>query len=240
MTSSAVAAKGITLTMNTFAIAEIENIGDIGLTAETIDVTNHDSANSVKEFIGGLLDGGDISLEGNFIPGNTTGQVAMWTALQARTVQAFVMTFPTAVTATWTFSAVVTDFKTKHPIKDKLGFTAKLKISGLPVLVIAASVNATTIAISVGTIIPAWSATVYEYADAVVTGTVSVTVTVTDATAATITVYDNFTGGTTVCTTGVPSAAQTLGAAGSITKLTITCTDTGKVPKIYVIWVARA
>jgi hypothetical protein len=38
----------------------------------------------------------------------------------------------------------------------------------------------------------------------------------------------------------VASAAQNLGAAGSITKLTITCTDTGKVPKIYVIWVVRA
>jgi len=240
MTSSAVAAKGIALTMNGNAIAEIENMGDIGLKADTIDVTNHDSANNVKEFIGGLLEGEDISIEGNFIAGNTTGQIAMFAALQARTVQAFVMTFPTVITATWTFSAVITDFKTKHPIKDKIGFTAKLKISGLPVLAISSSVNATTITISVGTIIPAWSATVYEYADAVVTGTASVTVTVTDATAASITVYDSFTGGTTVCTSGNPSAAQNLGAAGSITRLIITCTDTGKVPKIYTIIVARA
>jgi hypothetical protein len=135
---------------------------------------------------------------------------------------------------------VVTEFKTKHPIKDKLGFTAKIKISGLPVLAIAQSVNATTIAISVGTIIPAWSATVYEYADAVVVGTGSVTVTVTDATAATITVHDSFTGGTTVCASGAASAAQTLNVAGTITKLVVTCTDTGKVPTIYTIWVARA
>jgi predicted secreted protein len=222
------------------AIAEVTSIGDIGLDADTIDVTNNDSANNVKEFIGGLLDGGDIAIEGNLIVGNTTGQIAMWNALKARTVQTFVMTFPVAITATWTFSAVVTAFKTKQPIKDQLGFSAKLKVSGLPVLAISASVNATTIAISVGTIVPAWSATIYEYADAVVTGTASVTVTVNDATAASITVYDSFTDGTTVCTSGNPSAAQNLGAAGSITKLTITCTDTGKVPTIYVIWVVRA
>jgi predicted secreted protein len=240
MASAAVAAKGIALTMNDNAIAEIENIGDLGLTGETIDVTNHDSADHVKECIGGLLDGGDVAIEGNLIVGNTNGQIAMWTALKARTVQAFVMTFPTAITATWTFSAVVTDFKTKHPIKDKLGFTAKVKISGLPVLAIGASVDATTIAVSVGTLVPAWLATVYEYVDAVVTGTASLTFTVTDATAASIALYDSFTGATTSLTSEVASGAQTLGAAGSITTFVVTCTDTGKTSKIYTVRVARA
>jgi predicted secreted protein len=240
MTSSAVAAKGITLTMNTFAIAEIDNIGDIGLSAETIDVTNHDSANSVKEFIGGLLDGGDVSVEGNFIAGNTTGQVAMWAALKLRTVQAFIMTFPTAITATWTFSAVVTDFKTKHPIKDKLGFSAKLKISGLPVLAISQSVDATTIAISVGTLIPAWAVDKYDYCDAVVAGTATVTITVTDATAATRTVHNSFDNSTASPASGVATGALTLGAVDTITTFTITCTDTGKVPKIYTIRVLKA
>jgi predicted secreted protein len=240
MTSSAVAAKGVVLTINGDPIAEIASIGDIGLDAETIDVTNNDSANNVKEFIGGLLDGGDVAVEGNLIVGDTAGQMAMWTALKSRTVQAFVMTFPVAITATWTFGAVVTSFKTKQPMKDQLGFTAKLKVSGLPVLAVGASVDATTIAIGTGTLTPAFDSDTYEYVVTETAVTATVTFTVTDATAAEITLYDDFNEALSTLTTGNASAAQQLGAAGSVTNFMINVKDAGKVPKEYKVHVARA
>jgi hypothetical protein len=114
-----------------------------------------------------------------------------------------------------------------------------LRISGKPVLAITASADATTIAVSVGTLNPAFSGSTYEYVDPVVTGTGSLTFTVTDATAV-ITLHNSFTDGTSTLTTGVASAAQSLGAAGTVTTFTITCTDSGKVAKVYVVYVSRA
>lgn len=237
MTTAAKSAFGTTLSRAGSAVAELTNIGGIELSLETIDVTNHDSANNVREFIGSLIDAGEISIEGNFIPGDTNGQIGLKEDLVARTLQAFVITFPSAVATTWTFNGLVTSFKAADaPIDDKLQFSATIKVSGLPVLGITASAGLTTpfFAISNSAVIlPAAAGNVYDYVATVLTGVTSVTVTPT-ATAGVITVNGS------VVATGVASSAITLGAAGSVTTITIVVTETGKQPKTYMIRVARA
>jgi hypothetical protein len=141
---------------------------------------------------------------------------------------------------TWTFTAFVKDFGLTGGLEDKASFAATLRISGKPVLAITASADATTIAVSVGTLIPAWDADKYDYSDAVTAGTANLTFTVTHGTAATITLHNSFTDGTSDLETGVASGAQTLGAVDTITTFTITCTVSGKIPKVYVIEVVRA
>lgn len=241
MTTSAKSVHGTTLKRGVNAIAELTNIGGVEIKAETIDVTSHDSASGYREWILGLKDAGEISIEGNFIPGDTNGQIGLKTDLLAGTLQAFTITFPAALATVWTFNAIVSKFKINDAKSgnEAATFSATLKISGAPTLAITASADATTIAVSVGTLVPAWSATVYDYVDAVVTGTANLTFTVTDATAV-ITLYNSFTGATSTLGTGVPSAAQTLGAADSVTTFIVTCTDTNKTPKIYTVKVARA
>jgi hypothetical protein len=247
MTTSAKSANGVTLTRDGNAIAEITKLGVGAITLETNDVSNHDSANDFREFIGGMLDGGEISIEGNFISSDTDGQIGLLTDQLAKTVQDFIITWPTAVTATYTFKALVTKFKPPDFNYDGTQtFSATLKITGKPTLAITASTNITTIACEctsgVLTLSPDWSASTYEYALGVATGDAWVKLTVTDATATSLvawTTIDGTDSAETALTSGVQSGALTLDDADTYTKITVKATDTGKVPVEYVIHVYR-
>ena len=239
MVSNAKWAKGTTLTRGGSLIAELTNIDGPELSRDTIDVTSHDSANDYKEFIGGLKDGGEIALEGNFIPGDTNGQIGLQIDFEAGTVQSFVMTFPTAMATTWTFSGVVTKFKTSAPHDDKAKFSASIKVSGKPALGITISAGLTTpwLSANAGTLNPAAAALVYEWVLPEANGVASVILTPTAA-AGTIVITCGASSQTVV--SGQPSSAITIGAAGTVTEIVITVTETSKAPRTYKIYVSRA
>jgi hypothetical protein len=237
MTTSAIAAQGVTLQRDGNTIAEISKISGMETVLETADVTTLGSADNFKEYIGTLLDVSELSLEGNFISSDTNGQIGLQTDHLARTLQTFILTFPTAITATWTFTAYVTKFATgPYEAGGKLSFSASLKISGKPTLAITASTGLTTPFFSMSgsaVIVPAAANAVYDYVATVLTGVASVTITPT-ATAGVIKVNGN------TVATGVASSAITLGAAGTVTTATITVTETAKTTKTYTIRITRA
>lgn len=142
MSTNAKIGYGTTLSRGGNVIAEITSITPPNLSADSIDVTTMDSANGYKEFIQGLRDGGECSLEGKFYPGDTNGQIGLLTDFNAGTLQTFVITFPTSMGATWTFTGIVTGFEGDIPMDDAVGFAATIKISGKPVLGITASTGA--------------------------------------------------------------------------------------------------
>jgi predicted secreted protein len=235
------AAFGTTISINATSVAEVINIGGVDVTMDTIDVTNHDSANAYREFIGGLVDAGEVPIEGNFYPGDA-GQTALLTALNARIASAFVITFPAAVGASWSFNALVTGFKAADaPVDGQLSFSANLKITGKPNLAVTASAGLTTPFFTVsgaGTVIlPAASGSVYEYVVNIATGVASVTITPT-AVAGAITITAN--GASQTVASGQASSAITLGAAGSVTDATITVQETNKAAKTYTLHLARS
>lgn len=242
MTTSAKSALGVTLSRNGNLIAEITNLTGPELTLEEIDVTSHDSADDFREFIGGLLDGGEVSIEGNFIASDTDGQIGLMSDQLAKTLQSFVITFPTSVTATWTFSALVTKFKAADfPLDDAQKFSATLKISGKPVLAITASSDITALAIAATSgaiaLSPDITASVYEYGCTVATGDAFVNLTVTDASASTI--VATALGISWNLTTTVQSGNIVIDDADTITDITIVVTDSGKVSKTYHLYVVR-
>lgn len=53
------------------AIEEVLSISGFGKTNELIDVTNFDSPNQTKEYIAGLADGAEITIEANYVPSAT-------------------------------------------------------------------------------------------------------------------------------------------------------------------------
>lgn len=55
-------------------LAEVVNIGGPNETADEIDVTHLRSTGGYREFIQSFKDGGELSLELNFVPGNATQQ----------------------------------------------------------------------------------------------------------------------------------------------------------------------
>lgn len=234
-----------TIARNGTTIAEVTKIGGISMKAAGIDITHLNSDYGFHEYVQGFSDGGSLPIEGNFIPGDTDGIIGLQTDHLARTVQTFVITLPTAMATTWTFSAFVEEFAMSDLVIDgKVSFSASLKISGKPVLAITASTGLTTpffVISESALIVPAAANAVYTYNATVLTGVTSVTVTPT-ATAGTITVAATVGGTTTTQTvaTGVASSAITLGAAGTLATIVITVTETSKTSKTYTIYLARA
>lgn len=245
--STAISAYGVTLTRDGNPIAEITKLTSPALTLETIDVTSHASDDYFREYIAGLLDGGEVSLEGNFIYSDSDGQIGLYSDMLAKTKQTFIITFPTAITATWTFYAYVTKFQTGDFTPDgKVSFSVSLKITGKPTLALTASTNVTTITCECTsgmiTLSPDWSATTYEYALGVATGDAWVKLTVTDATATSLVAWTTIAGtdsAQTALDSGMQSGALAIDDADTYTKITVRATDTGKVPVDYVIHVHR-
>lgn len=237
MSSNAKNALGTTITWNGNAIGEVTKIGGVEITADAQEVTN--LASTAKEFISGIPDGGEVTIEGFFYSADTDGQIAIKNAIGGAS-GTLVITFPTAINAEWTMTAVVTKFATGDvDIEGGLPFSASFKPSGLPVLTISQSAGLTTpfSTFSTGTIIPAMAQATTSYVLEVITGTTSITITPT-ASAGVITITAN--GVSQVVTSGVASTAITLGSAGSVTPVTISVQETGKIPKVYTIQVARA
>jgi len=232
--TSAIAAGGTTLKRDGHLIAEITKIGGIEITLATKDVTTLTSADDFREYIGTLFDTGEVPIEGNFIAGDTDGQIALMADQLDKTVQEFILTFPTAITATWTFDALVTKFKVgDYPVGDSISFTGSLKPTGKPTLAIGATTGPTGVVITGDqtgalSLIPTYADDAYEYmADGSADNSVTVTVTVGAGT------YVLTVNGNTV-ESGSPSSAITL-TSGEITTITVVATESGKVAKTYVI-----
>lgn len=228
-------AQGTTLSRAGNVIAKLKKIASPAAKMDKLDATTHQSAGGYKEFEGGLIDPGDLAIEGLLDSTDTLGQVALLTDMNNRTLQTFVITFPSGTT--WTFNALVTEYSTDEAAQDgQLMFKATLAISGKPTMGITVSAGLTTPFMALsggGTLIPTAAQAVTDYVYSVVTGTTSITVTPTAA-AGTITVNGN------TVASGAASSAITLGAAGSVTAIPVIITETGKSPKTYTIRVARA
>lgn len=132
MTSQAFAAQGTILSINSTAIAELKTIRGPAESANLIDVTSHDSPGAYREVISGFLSGGEVSIEGNFLPGDA-GQGALHAALQDRSLESFTITLPAASgTVSCSISGIVTAFEPSFPFDDVASFSATITVSGAP------------------------------------------------------------------------------------------------------------
>lgn len=113
------------------AIASVTNISGPGLSRDTIDVTAHDSPNRYREFVGSLVDPGDVSLDLNYDPDVHDVLVA---DLEDDEPRNYKIVFPAPITATWSFAGVMSGFEQTAPIDDKLTATITIKVSGKPTI----------------------------------------------------------------------------------------------------------
>ena len=118
------------------AIAEVSSISGPGLSLDTIDVTHHSSTAGWREFVGGLLDAGEVSFDINYLPTDAThdASTGLIKDMTDRTVRNFQLVFPDASNTTWSFSALVTGFEPSEPVDDKLAASVTLKLTGQPTL----------------------------------------------------------------------------------------------------------
>jgi predicted secreted protein len=145
--SKAFAGQGAALTMGNGAspevftkLAELKSIQRSGAKADQVDVTNMDSIGAYREYLATLLDAGEISFTGNYIPSDAT-QAALQTTFDARAVVNWKIVLPPAGTyivslGTWTFAAFVTAFDFDIPHDKEATISGKLKITGKPVFAV--------------------------------------------------------------------------------------------------------
>jgi len=231
--SNAARAFGTTLARNGNTIAEINNIGGLDLKMDTIDVTTHDSTSGFREFLGGLIDAGEVSIEGNLYPGDSNGQVYLLTDMTNRTAQAFVITFPAAMATTWTFTALVTAFKTGAPHDGAVSFSATLKVTGVPTLGITAVTGMSAIGFSNDVLMmPAFAIGVYRYVVTITAGQTSTVITPVDASdGEIITIYTDG-GSAQVVASGAASSPCTLDVDDT-TVITVVISHATKTSKTY-------
>jgi len=118
-------------------IAEVNNISGPGLSMDPIDVTSHSSTDGWREYIGGLLEAGELTFDIAYIPTEVTHNLAagLLGDFSSKTPRNFELVFPDAGATTWSFTALVTSFEPSEPIDDKLAASVTLKLSGKPTLV---------------------------------------------------------------------------------------------------------
>jgi predicted secreted protein len=119
-------------------INEVLSITGPTLGSDLIEVTNHSSTGSYKEYIAGGKDGGEVSFDINYLPADSThdatsGLLYMYNT-DPQTAQAFKMIFTDTGNTEWTFNAVVQDFQISAEIGSQLTASCTLKVTGQPVL----------------------------------------------------------------------------------------------------------
>ena len=118
------------------ALDEVRNITPPTLTLDRIDVTHMQSPNRYREFISGLIDPGEASVEINFVPGGTTDDrirellnLPSGTTTRARAMK---ISFPNG--ATMSFDAEVLSYEPTVPVDDAMTATVTFSVTGQPTM----------------------------------------------------------------------------------------------------------
>lgn len=111
------------------AIAEVLTLTGPELAAEEIEVTNLDSAGGFKEFITGLVEGGTISLDLNWIKG--ANQVTLRDDVAAGTQRNYRITFSDSPATVANFAGVVTAFSFSTEPNSQIQSSATVRITGV-------------------------------------------------------------------------------------------------------------
>lgn len=117
-------------------MGEPTNFGGPSFSADSIDATHMQSPNGWREFIMGLIDGGEIQFDCNYLPADAT-QNPITGALyifKNRLIRNWKLTFPPSVGIAWTLPCGVTNFELDIPLDDKMGLSITLKVTGEPTL----------------------------------------------------------------------------------------------------------
>lgn len=111
-------------------VAELTKISAPDQTRDVIEATHMESPSGAKEYIKGLFDAGEVSIEGNYT--SVASQDALRTDFVLGTLQAFTITIPLASTETWAFNAIITKYGLGElDPNGKVTFKATLKISSI-------------------------------------------------------------------------------------------------------------
>ena len=124
------AAHGTTFSFGGVVVAELRKIDGPQIKRDDIDVTSHDS-NYWKEIIPGLIEGGEVDCEGNYVPSDA-GMAALQAAITDVTspeLSTFQVLFPNGYG--FSGSCMITNLKPSGPFDEKAEISFTIKTSGV-------------------------------------------------------------------------------------------------------------
>lgn len=121
---------GATPTETFATIGNVTSVSGPEIERETYDVTAHDSIDGWREFIGGLKDAGEVSIEVNYDPRKHDVLVADFEDVNPRNYK---LVFPDGL-GEWALKLILTGFSQEAPVDDKLSAELTFKVSGKPTI----------------------------------------------------------------------------------------------------------
>lgn len=125
---------GATPTEHFVSMANVTSISGPERSRDTIDVTAHDSASGWMEFIGGLKDGGELSIDVNYDPAETTHDLDDDFDDEVPRTYKIVILPDEIDEHTWTLKGILTKLGDEFPYDDKMARSMTIKVSGKPTL----------------------------------------------------------------------------------------------------------
>jgi len=227
------------------AVLHLTRIGSVSVTLAKVDSTTLAAADSFKTMLPGLLDPGEVALEGWFRP-DDPGQAAILADMLTRTERDWRINFPTSLSsATWAGKGYITAFAAGDATPEGIiPCTATLSITGKPEMAVSlcAGMTVMTGIEMTGTtalvIVPTVGAAVYTYvADPIDTNSTWIKLTITAAAPQTIKV--TVLGVEHVLTTTELSAVMTIDDAGEVTPVYIEIGQALKSSRHYTLFIQR-
>lgn len=108
-------------------VAEVFNVTPGEATADRIDATHYQSPDRRREYISGLIDSGEASIELNWVPGSDTDVLLRDLFTSGAKVEHRV-TFPNDVTLT--YEASIIGYSKAIPVDDRMTATITVAVSG--------------------------------------------------------------------------------------------------------------
>lgn len=108
-------------------VAFVTNYGGPSAARETYDVTHHRSPRRRREFIGGLVDEGELTLDVNYVPERHDFLVLDFDLRNARHYR---MLLPDDEETIFTFAAILTGVDRAFPVDDKATSPLTFKLTG--------------------------------------------------------------------------------------------------------------
>lgn len=110
-------------------VGEATSISGPGMERETIDVTSHDSPERFREWVGGLIDAGEVTFEVNWDPAI---HVPLIDDFQDPLPRNYRIVFPDPPGGGFTVAAFITGMDHEFPHDEKMSADFTFKISGKP------------------------------------------------------------------------------------------------------------
>lgn len=109
-------------------IGEIFSEIMVGATKPLVEVTHHESPNAFREFITGIAEGDEISIQANWVD-NELGQSKVRAAFDGGEMVNFIVRSPSSEEYVY-FPGIVTHHDVTRPLDDKQVFNCTVKIAG--------------------------------------------------------------------------------------------------------------